>query len=167
MTPHEDPLTRALRSLPRSRAASGFTGRVLTRLDEPRRPPAHGLVLRLALAGALVAALVSVPLALRQGETETPPRQARLEAPQSGGGAAPRGRRLEALRAEYQQLSRELADLKRLAADPAAPVLYLGGDEEVDVYLDLGELARRRPGGGFRPAALGPGAPQSAGPRRR
>jgi hypothetical protein len=48
-------------------------------------------------------------------------------------------RRRTELRAESAALARELATLQAEASKPA-PVLYLGGNEHVDVVLDLSTL---------------------------
>jgi hypothetical protein len=48
-------------------------------------------------------------------------------------------RRRAALRAESAALASELAALHQELAEPA-PVLYLGGNEQVDVVLDLSSL---------------------------
>ncbi|HET9766709.1 MAG TPA: hypothetical protein VFS60_07670, partial [Thermoanaerobaculia bacterium] len=62
-----------------------------------------------------------------------------------------------ALRAESAALARELAALHEEVAKPA-PVLYLGGNEQVDVVLDLSSLP-------IAAAARGAGA--VGGPGRR
>lgn len=146
--PNTDPLGEALRSLPRHRAGEGFTERVLDRLGEPAelraRTRAHTRVnrrlwggLRLAAAGLLFA--VGLVVALAAGRVLP------------GGGPTPapaeaaRQARRESLEAERARLAAELAELRRLTselAEESAPVLYLGGDEEVDLVLDLGRLAR-------------------------
>lgn len=108
-----------LRELPREQARPGFTARVLNRLDAPedRR---LGWRPRLALAGAMAAVAISAgvlmdrPAGSRQ-EIETAEAQ----------------RILRELRAEHGRLEREFQEM----SEP--PVLYLGGDEEVDLVLDL------------------------------
>ena len=141
-----DPLLAGLRALPREAAGEGFTARVLERLDrapvaarlDPNGLPAWRLAAAAALAALALGALVlSLAPAL-------PP-------------AAERARpaRLDALEAEHASLAAELAEIRRLAEEPV-PLLYLGGDDEVDLVLDLGRMARERPRqpiptGGLRP----------------
>lgn len=126
-----DPLREALRSLPRARPADDFTDRVVAGIagdHAGRRPP---LTLRWAAAAALAIAGVVAALTL-------PPLAG------SGDPAAARERRarVEALEAERLRLAAELDEIRRLAADlrEPAPVLYLGGDERVDLVLDLDRL---------------------------
>lgn len=131
-----DPVRCALRSLPREAAGEGFTEAVLDRLD---RGPAEraGLLVRLPAwrlaAAAALAVLVLAPLAWNLAP-----------APDATPGDAPgpaREARLDALEAERARLVAELEALRRLAEEPV-PVLYLGGDDEVELVLDLGTLAR-------------------------
>jgi cell division protein FtsB len=121
-----------LRELPREHARPGFTARVLHRLEAPeRRRPFP----RLALAGALATAL-AVVLATTAGVLVDARRDA-LE-------AARTRQALQEIRAEHGRLEREVQDLDQ------PPVVYLGGNENVDLVLDLG-----RAGGteGAKPAA--------------
>ena len=108
-----------LRELPREHARPGFTARVLNRLESPERRPA---VPRLAMAGALAVFLAvgtSVLVdARRQAAEEAQARQA-----------------LRQIRAEHTRLAQEVRDL---SAPP--PVVYLGGNEKVDLVLDLGKV---------------------------
>jgi len=108
-----------LRELPREHARPGFTARVLNRLEAPSRRPA---VPRLAMAGALAAVLAvggSLLVDARREAIET------AEARQA----------LQQIRAEHQRLAQEVQDL---SAQP--PVVYLGGNEKVDLVLDLGRV---------------------------
>jgi hypothetical protein len=63
--------------------------------------------------------------------------------------------RLAHLLEERRSLRAELAALQRQAAAPR-PVLYLGGNESVDLVVDLAEVARRRPSVGAQPAVHRP-----------
>jgi hypothetical protein len=108
-----------LRELPRERARPGFTARVLNRLESPARRPA---VSRLAMAGALAAFLAVGAAALVD---------ARREAVET----AHARQALQEIRAEHLRLEREVHDL---SAPP--PVVYLGGNEQVDLVLDLGQV---------------------------
>jgi anti-sigma factor RsiW len=121
-----------LRELPRERARSGFTARVLGRLDAGgagrpalRRRPAAALA-----AAALAAVAIPAGLLVEEAADRRKAAEAR--------------RMLEEIRAEHSRLASELEEL----SEP--PVIYLGGDENVDFVLDL----RRVPeaGGEVRPA---------------
>jgi cell division protein FtsB len=108
-----------LRELPRERARPGFTARVMNRLESPERRP---MVPRLAMAGALAAFLAvgaSVLVDARREAVETA--QARQA--------------LRQIRAEHMRLAREVHDLSA-----ESPVVYLGGNEKVDLVLDLGKV---------------------------
>lgn len=111
-----------LRELPREHARPGFTARVLNWLDAPAdrqlrwRP-------RLALAGAMAAVAA---VAISAGVL--------MDRPVGSGQAietAEAQRILRELRAEHGRLEQELHDM----SEP--PVLYLGGNEDVDLVLDL------------------------------
>ncbi len=121
---HDDSLREALQALPRERASEGFTAGVLRRLEpqEPRRGP-----LWLAFAAMLAATLIGGALLQRGVESRR---------------AVASTERLLVLQAEHRQLSRELAVLAR----QARPLLHLGGDEQVDLVLDLGRLQKLRSG---------------------
>ncbi len=111
-----------LRELPREHARPGFTARVLSRLDAPEDRRFHGRP-RLALAGAMAAvAAVAISAGVlrdRPAGSERP-----IETTEAQ-------RILRELRAEHGRLEREFHEI----SEP--PVLYLGGDEEVDLVLDL------------------------------
>lgn len=143
----DDRLSRALKSLPRERAAAGFTTAVLARLDErPRRPawPARPLAVA---AAVLLVALATAALSWRHLETERDVA------------------RLEALRSEKLALETELARLERLARE-ARPVIYLGGTSDLDLVLDVGRLRQRRPAGALPASADSPGSPRAVRPAR-
>jgi type II secretory pathway component PulM len=116
-----------LRELPRERARPGFTARLLSRLEAPERRRA---LPRLALAGALTT------LAITAGVLVDARRDAReaLQARQA----------LQEIRAEHGRLEREVRELSR------PPVMYLGGNENVDLVLDLGQVGGTE---GAKPAA--------------
>jgi hypothetical protein len=127
-----------LRELPREQARPGFAARVLHRLDAaperrrsipgsaPRRVP------RLALATALAVALIATAGVLvdarRDAVAQARARQALAE-----------------IRAEHARLEREVRDLSQPPS-----VVYLGGNEDVDLVLDLGRV---RGPEGAKPAA--------------
>ena len=117
-------LKTALESLPRERAGIGFTAGVLRRIEQPSRRlfPMQWT--------ALTAAAVIV-LALGFGWREWRHRQAEEH--------------LQVLLAEKQDLEVEMQVLRRLS-QKARPVVYLGGNEKVDLVLDLARFQRQ---GGF------------------
>jgi hypothetical protein len=122
-----------LRELPREQARTGFTARVLNRLDAPeRRRSIPRLVPRLALAGALAVVLIVTAGVLVDARRDVIAR-ARAE------------RALAEIRSEHARLEREVQEL------PDQPfVVYLGGNEDVDLVLDLGKV---RGSEGATPAA--------------
>lgn len=121
-------ITDLLRELPREQARPGFTARVLERLDAaPRatapRATAPRFSFRLALATAtavLAAVAISAGVAgvmIRESREANQARQA-----------------LQEIRAEHGRLEQELREMTE------QPVVYLGGDENVDLVLDLGKV---------------------------
>jgi hypothetical protein len=119
-----------LHELPREHARPDFTARVLERLDAPAPRPITRLVL--AMATVLAVAVSTGVLIDRQSA----PREA-IEAEQAR-------RIVQDLRAEHERLQRELQEL----SEP--PVVYIGGNEDVDLVLDLGKV---RAAEGATPAA--------------
>ncbi|PYQ60723.1 MAG: hypothetical protein DMF53_16520 [Acidobacteria bacterium] len=118
-----------LRELPREQARPGFTARVLHRLDAPER---RRSIPRLALATVL-----TVALAVTAGLLIDARRNA-LESSRAE-------KALAEIRAEHARLEREVREL----SDPPS-VVYLGGNEDVDLVLDLGKV---RGSEGATPAA--------------
>jgi hypothetical protein len=121
-----------LRELPREHARPGFTAHVLKSLDSTERAPRRSF--RFALAGAMAVALaMTVGILMDQ---------------QAGSrrsiGAAQAQQALQELRAEHGRLRQELQEL----SEP--PVVYIGGNEDVDLVLDLGKV---RESEGAKPAA--------------
>lgn len=121
-------LMAQLVELPRERARAGFTAAVLRRLDGPaRRPAPTG---RLAWAAA---ALLAVAVAA--GGWEAGQWRERRDAAEA--------RRLVAeIKGEHARLAREVRELR----DERRPLVYLGGDESVDVVVDLSRV-EPSPGG--------------------
>lgn len=121
---HQDPLSQAFESLPRQKASHDFTGGVLAALDQrsPARPGRyhHGWVWATASSVLLVALLVIGFGYQRQRAAE----QAYQE-------------QVEQLRSRYRQLLDEVATIRREAETPDTRV-YLGGDDQLDLMLDLG-----------------------------
>ena len=121
-----------LRDLPREQARPGFTARVLESLDAPERTR-HRHPFRLALAGAAAAAvLTAASIGILMDR--------RAESIQ----AAEAQRMLQEIRAEHGRLAQELEELSQ------PPVVYIGGNEDVDLVLDLGKV---RGSEGATPAA--------------
>ena len=114
-------------------ASPGFTRSVLARIEE--RPERAWFVLRprLAMAAAVVLIALGAALGTQFGE-QVPTASAR---------------RAQLLR-EYQEIQSELEQIQRLA-DDSGPVLYLGGDETVDVLFDLSSYVDSK---NIRPASL-------------
>jgi hypothetical protein len=108
-----------LRELPGESARQGFTARVLNRLEAPER---RRSMPRLALAGALAMTVLTVTAGVLVDA-----RRDALEAVHAR-------QALQEIRAEHGRLEREVQELSR------PPVVYLGGDENVDLVLDLGKV---------------------------
>lgn len=122
-----------LHELPREQARPGFTARVLHRLDAPeRRQLIPWRVPRLALATVLTLVLMITAGVLINARRDA---LANARAEQA----------LAEIRAEHARLEREVRDLSQ-----SPSVVYLGGNEDVDLVLDLGKV---RGSEGATPAA--------------
>ncbi len=120
---NDQSLRRLLRGLPGERAREGFTDRVLAGLNEGGRPaPRPRWQPRLAIAAAALAATVAAAGLV----------QLRMDQKQEMRQAEAR-RVLAELRAEHRQIERELRSLSE-------PRVYLGGDESVDLVVDLSQV---------------------------
>ncbi len=126
-----DPLLRALRELPRETASPDFTARVVERARTGE--PETARLPRVALAAAAALVLVSGIAAWRLEQERR--RDAWLD-------------QVQAMQLESARLQRELDELR---AAEAPPILYLGGDDQVDLFLDLAEDPRAR---AVQPASL-------------
>jgi len=116
----EDPaVLGALASLPREQASPGFTAAVLERSRTAEKPAAE---LGWSRTTTLLAASLVLVTVVTAGMLERAHQKKEL-----------RGR-VDALRSEHEMLEHELAELKRASAEEPA-VVYLGGDENVDVVL--------------------------------
>lgn len=125
-----------LRDLPREQARTGFTARVLERLDTPAAPERpRRQPFRLALAGAAALLFIAVSVGVLMD------RRAESLA------AAEAQRMLQEIRAEHGRLAQEVQSLSQ------PPVVYIGGNEDVDLVLDLGKV---RGSEGATPAAYHP-----------
>jgi hypothetical protein len=118
----DDPLRDALRALPAPPPRPGFTARVLARLDAASAARRQARVARWSAAAA--AALLAAGLGAWTVEREQAARRAELAA----------------LQRDAARLEAELEALEA-ASREEAPMLYLGGTEEVDLVLDLRRFA--------------------------
>ena len=135
--------TGDLSRLPRIRASEGFTDRVLTALESRGRENSWSHT-RLAWVGAAVLALAVL---IGSGFIYQRQRAADLAYQHQ----------LEELRSRYEQLLDEVVAIRQEAATPNTR-LYLGGDESLDLMLDLIQLSSysqngRQERGEVRPAS--------------
>jgi anti-sigma factor RsiW len=110
-------LDQILRELPREQAREGFTARVLANLESQGRPAIWRPRLVFA-AAALVAVMASA------GVLQYRVAQRHEEA----------RRVLRELRSEHDSLKHEFESLS------APPVVYVGGNEQVDLVVDLSRV---------------------------
>ena len=122
---------KLLRSLPRTSASPDFNIALLERLAIQEAPRRNSGLVAACLAGLLITALAGGQyLQTRRAEA-----------------------RLEALKTEQQRIATELEQLKQLTA-AYEPVLFVGGTEEIELYVDLRESERSRSNaGGIQPAS--------------
>ncbi len=119
-----DPLTRALRELPRERASPGFTAQVLARAAAPAARPAVARRWRWAAAALAALAIGVWQLAAAHHEREL-------------------AQRAERLLAERRRLESELIRLRWLSQ--TEPVLQIAAGEHFEVVVGLTPwLAARR-----------------------
>ena len=133
-------LEEALAELSQERASEDFTQRVLDGLGHRRPSKLPSMSTRWV---AMFAALAAIALALGYW---THPYLATEPTVQDESA--------KLLRQEYETLQSEVAALRTLAAQPQ-PVLYLGGDRQVDLVLDLGQSDFDPTKLDIRPAATG------------
>lgn len=131
MKQHEDSLSSELASLPSIGATEGFTHEVVRRADQGELPPGFPAAGRLTKAG--VAAAVGV--ALLAGATLYRINQKPALTTE-----------VAEIRREHDALSLELDRLRQETRE-AAPVLYLGSDDQVDYVLDLSPFILSQTGG--------------------
>jgi hypothetical protein len=119
-----DPIDTSLATLDGVGASEGFTERVLEKLGSRRRQRRRRRRRALAVAASsFIIAAVALPFifgSVQQGESEIIDEA-------------------EALIREHARLERELEEL-RSSARETAPVLYLGGNDDMDLVLDLGPI---------------------------
>ena len=164
--PTDDELREMLRTLPRPEPPAGFAEGVMSRVraEERRRrfrpgPP--------AAPGAALGASGLLVRSVWNGAGTEEPLVAEAPAPAepvvAGAPADPDLREFEEIVREYRRLAEELDAMRRLGGDSAeGPILRIGGDEEVDLFLDL-ESYLDRPA---RPPGASLVVPASTRPRR-
>lgn len=164
--PTDDELREMLRALPRPEPPSGFAEGVMTRVRAEERRRRFRPWLLAAAAAALVASGLLVRSVWDAPGTEEPlvaDTPAPAEPGAAGEPADPDLEEFEEIVREYRSLAEELDAMRRLGGDSIeGPILRIGGDEEVDLFLDLESY--------LDPPARPPGAslvvPASNRPRR-
>lgn len=114
----DNSLNRLLGELPRESAREGFTTRVLARLDDQPQPAVWKRPRLVFATAALVAVMVSA--GVLQYRADQRQEEAR--------------RMLRELRSEHESLKHDFESLS------APPVVYVGGDEKVDLVVDLSRV---------------------------
>jgi hypothetical protein len=123
-----DELSDLLQSLPRASASDGFTSRTLARVGERRHVASH---LRAAFAILLSAImLLTGAIGVRRHEQQI---------------------RVQQLRAEQQQIRKELEELKTLSNE-REPRVFVGSSGSYDIVVGLKQ--RSRPAEAPRPVSL-------------
>ena len=116
-----DRLTSALAALPEVRAGERFTARVLARLDDP---PRRAAIPRWAYAAIAASLLVIAAIGFDSW------RERRA--------IAAAHRALAEIRREHREIADEL---NRLQAGGEPAVVYLGGDDDVDLVVDVSRVS--------------------------
>jgi cell division protein FtsB len=118
-------LGNLLRELPREQARPGFTARVLNRLETNRMETPErrrALIPKFALSAALAIFLVILSGVLVNARRD------------AAATAQAQEQALAEIRADHARLEREVQELSQQPS-----VVYLGGNENVDLVLDLGK----------------------------
>ena len=164
--PTDDELREMLRTLPRPEPPSGFAEDVMVRVRAEERRRRFRPWLLAAAAAALVASGLLVRSGWNGAGTEEPlvaEAPAPAEPVVAGAPADPDLQEFEEIVREYRRLAEELDAMRRLGGDSVeGPILRIGGDEEVDLFLDL-ESYLDRPA---RPPGTSLVVPASTRPRR-
>lgn len=139
--PTDDELRAMLRALPRPEPPSGFAEGVMTRVRAEERRRRFRPWLLAAAAVALVASgllVRSVWDGTGTGEPVVAEAPAPAEPVVTAAPADPDLQEFEEIVREYRSLAEELDAMRRLGGDSVeGPILRIGGDEEVDLFLDL------------------------------
>lgn len=115
-----------LKHLPREEASDGFTAEVLRQVRTDQAPqPAPRLRLAVAAVAVVVVSAATGAWWARQSAPSEP--------------ASVTAESLEQLRSEYQELSRELESLHRLAED-TQPFVPVSIDPQTEVLFDLRDI---------------------------
>lgn len=123
------PLIGGLAQLPRTQASEGFTDRVLIAL-ETRVPENPKPLARFAWAGVATLVLAGLGLVLQRQRAADLAYQ----------------HQVEELQSRYEQLIDDVVSLRHEAAAPDTR-LYLGGNESLDLMLDLNQISVYSQGG--------------------
>lgn len=116
-------LNALLASLAGERAQPGFAARVLARLDERPRPRAGWL--RIAAVTGVAAGLAVLVAGVSLYRISDERRLAEVR------------RALSEIRSEHRALA---AEIERLPSSPEPNVIYLGGDDQADYFVDLSRV---------------------------
>ncbi len=127
-------LDEVLNTIPAERARPDFTRQVLARLDAPEGREASRWASLFAPRWLLATASAAV-LALALGAMWRHEATPRNPLPPTEAEAA-----LSEIRAEHARLRQELESLTGHASNPDQGVVYLGGNENVDLVVDLGQV---------------------------
>lgn len=134
----DDRMREALSALPRQQASERFTTDVLAALEDQSAGIRSSLGTAGWVAAAAIVGFFALTLGLafhRQQVAEEAYRQQVME-----------------LRHEYQRLLEEVATVREAAAEPPAR-LYLGGDDQLDLIVDLSQPETLVGPGGSLPTA--------------
>ncbi len=125
---HEDRLSELLKSLPRERAADGFTGELLTRMaDSSVRPR-----INCSFAFAVVGVCVTIAFGLVAGwRLIQDSKKERLV------------RECVSIRIEYSEIHQEYGELRQEIR--ARQVFYLGGSDQAEYVFDLANFKDNAP----------------------
>lgn len=124
-------LSALLGSLPRERARIGFASRVAARLDDPPgRPRSRVGRLRIAAVAGVAAGLAILVAGISLYRVSEEHRQERR--------IAEVRRALSEIRDEHRALAAEIERLPAAGSEPH--VVYLGGDDQADYFVDLSRV---------------------------
>jgi hypothetical protein len=121
----DERLDELLRTLPREKASDDLTRRILEKLDRENVRPARArrLVFGFGLAALVLVAALSAFLWLSERARKKEIRE-----------------QIATLQTEHKLLQARLQEMKRARSE--RPVIYLGGDDQVDYVLDLRNYLR-------------------------
>ena len=125
----DERIKKALEALPREKASADFTRRVLDNLPQKPRRRIPAWSYRLAAAATVVILLV-LPMSLQRWSMSIDTGSEAMLA------------EIEAVRSEKVLIEKELRQLREQAA-AESPVVYIGGNEDVNLVLDVGALLNR------------------------